>query len=180
MNLLTSTSVDNNVELVKNSVVIVIMKSIVASKSSISGHCITSLSTVHHSLIVTTRCTNSLGHMAKCAKDRLSILSSKSSTLTFCGARSCRGIRLGLPLLRRQDDRSCDASYHSIYWPVVPNRIRPKFDENQTSSSLDFDESRPLPLGIDPCLSCSGSIGTEIAVGANTHRVRNHLSMYTE
>ena len=74
VDLLTSTSVDNNVELVQNGVVIVIMKAVVASKRSISSHCITSLMTVHHSLIVTTRHTNSLGHMAKCAKDRILIL----------------------------------------------------------------------------------------------------------
>ena len=74
VDLLTSTGVDNNVEFMENNIVIVIMKSVIASQRRIPCHFITSLLAVHHSRIVTTRRTNSSGHMAKGAKNKLSIL----------------------------------------------------------------------------------------------------------
>ena len=74
VDLLTSTGVDNNVKFMENNIVIVIMKSVVASQRSIPCHFITSLMAVHHSLIVTARRTNSSGDMAKGAKNKLSIL----------------------------------------------------------------------------------------------------------
>ena len=156
MDLLTSTGVDNNVEFMENNIVIVIMKSVIASQRRIPCHFITSLLAVHHSRIVTTRRTNSSGHMAKGAKNKLSILWSKLSTLTFCDARSCPDTRLDLWPVRRPGGRNRDASYQLTCLPGVRGRIRLKFDENRKFSSSDFGESRPGPSNIDPCWVNSG------------------------